>query len=333
MPEKVSNDDLVHYDVLEKLEGCYPYVTPYLALSVQSLKSGDNQTIVTTEAEESLHKYAQLYQGLHDINDGFEGKINYGQRHSLFITNMIGSYFGVVFTRDMSLMKCYMQERLPKSFEELTAHFLTIQIEKPLEYGGETGGFVSSLVSRSTSVLSTWLPSYVPLLSSIQETLPALEMMETLQSLVPSPRSLGLHVPLSFRLPCSNSLTNQCWQQTIASLQLYLSTVDLLIDGGLFWFYIRDCLQENIQSALDYILPTMNCLQKMFDMMTDMLKLVATTEDFTCLSCSYDIIANDNLEWDSNKPTFAGKSVMYEIVKPLGKYISPIQWKSDKLIF
>ena len=63
----------------------------------------------------------------------------------------------------------------------------------------------------------------------------------------------------------------------------------------------------------------MNCLQNLVNMMTDMMKLVATTEDFTCLSCSYDIIANDNLEWDSNKPTFAGKSVMYEIVKPLGK--------------
>ena len=81
-------------------------------------------------------------------------------------------------------------------------------------------------------------------------------------------------------------------------------------------------LQENIQSALNYILPTMNCLQKLFDMMTDMMQFIATTEDFTCVSCSYDIIANDHLQWDSNKPRFAGKSIMYEIVKPLGKYIT-----------
>ena len=227
MPEKVSYDHLLKYDVLEKLEGCYSYLIPYLALSLESHQSEDNQTIITTEAEQSLHKYTQLYQDVHDINDGFEGKITY--RHTeLFMSNMIGSYLGVVFTRDMSVMKCYMQEKLPKSFEELTAHFLTIQIEKPLEGGGETGGFMSSLVSRSSSVLSAWLPSYVPLLSSLQETLPALQMMETLQSLAalaPSPRSL--HIPLSLTLPCSNSLTNQCWQQTIASLQLHISTVTL----------------------------------------------------------------------------------------------------------
>ena len=53
--------------------------------------------------------------------------------------------------------------------------------------------------------------------------------------------------------------------------------------------------------------------------MTAMMKLIVATEDFTCLSCSYDIIANDKLAWDSNKPTFTGKSVLYEIVKPLGE--------------
>ena len=60
-------------------------------------------------------------------------------------------------------------------------------------------------------------------------------------------------------------------------------------------------------------------LSTLYDMMTEMMKLIAATEDFTCLSCSYDIIATDKLDWDSNKPTFAGKSVMYEIVKPVGK--------------
>ena len=60
-------------------------------------------------------------------------------------------------------------------------------------------------------------------------------------------------------------------------------------------------------------------LRTLFDMMTEMTKFIVATEDFTCLSCSYDIIATDKLDWDSNKPTFAGKSVMYEIVKPLGK--------------
>ena len=224
MTEKVSYDDLLKYDVLEKLEGCYSYVVPYLTLSVESHQSEDNQT-TSTEAEQSLDKYVQLYEGLHDINDGFDGSIKYNRQSHLFVTNMIGSYFGIVFTRDMSVMKCYMQEKLPKSFEELTAHFLTIQIEKPLEAGGETGGFVSSLVSRSTSVLSSWLPSYVPLvtsITSIQETEPAQKMLEALQSWAPSPRSLNIP---QFRLPCSNSLTNKCWQQTITSLQQYLSTV------------------------------------------------------------------------------------------------------------
>ena len=74
-------------------------------------------------------------------------------------------------------------------------------------------------------------------------------------------------------------------------------------------------------------------LHNLYDMMTAMMKLIATTEDFTCLSCSYDIIANDKLTWDSNKPIFTGKSVLYEIVKPLGELnISFLQCKSDKLI-
>ena len=139
MTETLSSDELVKYDVLEKLAGCYPYVIPYLALSLESQQSEANQTI-TVEAEASLDKFAQLYQGLHDINDGFDGTVQYNSQAPLFITNVIGSYFGVVFIRDISVMKCYMQEKLPKSFEELTAHFLTIQIEKPLEDGGETGG-------------------------------------------------------------------------------------------------------------------------------------------------------------------------------------------------
>ena len=226
--EKVSYDALLKYDVLEKLEGCYSYVIPYLALSVESQESQDNETI-TTEAEQSLDKYAELYQGLHDINDGFDGSINYNRQSHLFVTNMIGSYFGVEFTRDMSVMKCYMQEKIPKSFEELTAHFLTIQIEKPLEAGGETGGFVSSLVSRSTSVLSSWLPSYVPLVTSIQDTLPTQKMMEALHSFAPSPRSLNIP---HFQLPCSNSLTNQCWRETITSLQHHLSKVNISTSGN-----------------------------------------------------------------------------------------------------
>ena len=60
-------------------------------------------------------------------------------------------------------------------------------------------------------------------------------------------------------------------------------------------------------------------LHNLYDMMTAMMKLIVATEDFTCLSCSYDIIANDKLVWDSNKPAFTGKSVLYEIVKPLGE--------------
>merc|ERR1719225_1813560 len=117
-----------------------------------------------------------------------------------------------------------MQEKLPKSFQELTAHFLTIQIEKPLEAVGETEGFMSSLVSRSTSVLSSWLPSYVYLFASVKDTLPDLHSLAS---------SRRLMTP--FQLPCSSSLTNKCWQQTIASLHQYIST-------------------ENIQSALNYIL-------------------------------------------------------------------------------
>ena len=223
MTEKLSYDALLKYDVLEELEGCYSYVIPYLAQSVESQESEDNQ-IITTQAQQSLEKYAELYSGLHDINDGFDGSIKFNRESHFFVTNMIGSYFGVVFARDMSVMKCYMQEKLPKSFEELTAHFLTIQIEKPLEAGGETGGFVSSLVSRSTSVLSSWLPSYVPLVTSIQDTLPTHKMMEALHSFGPFPRSLHIH---QFQMPCSKSLTNQCWRETITSLQHHLSTVNI----------------------------------------------------------------------------------------------------------
>merc|ERR1719461_1886481 len=106
-------------------------------------------------------------------------------------------------------------------------------------------------------------------------------MMEALHSFAPFQRSMMTQFQL--QLPCSNSLTNQCWQETIASLQQYVTT-------------------ENIQSAFNYILARSGFI---FDMMNGMMKFIATTEDFTCLSCSYDIIANDELDWDSNKPTFA----------------------------
>ena len=69
---------------------------------------------------------------------------------------------------------------------------------------------------------------------------------------------------------------------------------------------------------MNYLLSYLDYVPFVLNVAASMMSGIATTDNFSCISCSYDIIANDDLHWDSDKPTFAGESLFHTLLKPIG---------------
>ena len=222
--------DLLKLEVLQDLEGCYSYVLPFLALNFQSETLDTDQE----KAQNDVKTFGNLYRSIHHINDGFESSHIFSSDSTTQLANKIGSYFGISYQQDMSVMKCYVQERLPKTFEEMRIHFKTIQITKVSveKNGRETqenpenwSDLLKSLMPWSMSAVSALVPSYVPLIRSVSDYPMELYMSSSAPQMV---RDVTSGVPEV----CSVSLSNDCWRQVIDRLQSKVTQVIFILNSA-----------------------------------------------------------------------------------------------------
>ena len=162
----------------------------------------------------------------HQINDGLESSHHFSSDQSTQYLILFGSYFGLALHKDMAVIKCYIQQKLPRTFNDLNTHFKTIQIESPVMeeqdqvncYGCTVSvGLVKAAVSRPMSLLARFAPSYPPLIRSVSD----------LSSKIFSYSSYLLPPLPLLTDACSSSVSNECWIQSINSVQSQVSLVNI----------------------------------------------------------------------------------------------------------
>ena len=154
----------------------------------------------------------------------------------------------------MAVLKCYIQQKLPRTFNDLRTHFKTIQIETPVMEDNCYGcavhvGLVKAAVSRPMSLLTRWAPSYQPLIRSVSEHL-IVDTLGDYSSHISShisSYSSYLHPP-SPLLPgaCSSSMSNECWSQSINSVQSQVSLVNITKSQQQQSYSVVGCYRTNL---------------------------------------------------------------------------------------